>query len=470
MARTESGTHDFDLIVIGGGAVGENVADYATRQGLQVALVESDLVGGECSYWACMPSKALVRSGQALRAAQRLPGAREAVTGSIDVSEVLKRRDSFTSNWDDGGQAEWVDSAGIELIRGRGRLVGPRRVQVEDQVYSAKAVGLATGSVPVLPDIDGLAEAKPWGTKEATSTDRIPPRLIVIGGGVAGTELATAFASLGSKVTLLSRSRLLKNEEPFVSEILEESLSDLGIDVHIGATPTHVERAADGTVTVTLDDGTELIADELLIATGRRPNTDDLGLEDLGINPDLEVDDTMLVASTDWLYAVGDVNGRALLTHQGKYQARAAGEAIAARINSAPLDARPWGRHVATADHCAVPHVVFTDPEVASVGLTDERARNEGISVRTVKYDLGAVAGSSLQSDGYTGRAKLVIDADRNVIIGATFVGQDVAELLHSATIAVVGEVPLDRLWHAVPSYPTISEIWLRLLEQQGHP
>lgn len=470
MARTENGTHDFDLIVIGGGAVGENVADCATRQGLQVALVESDLVGGECSYWACMPSKALLRSGRALRAAQRLPGAREAITGSIDVSEVLKRRDSFTSNWDDGGQAEWVDSAGIELIRGRGRLVGPHRVQVGDREYSAGAVALATGSVPVLPEIDGLTEAKPWGTKEATSADRVPPRLIVIGGGVAGAELATAFASLGSTVTLLSRSRLLKNEEPFVSEILEESLADLGVDVRIGATPTHVERAADGTVTVTLDDGADLTADELLVATGRRPNTDDLGLEDLGLDLDLEVDDTMLVADTDWLYAVGDVNGRALLTHQGKYQARAAGEAIAARISGTPLDDQPWGRHVATADHRAVPHVVFTDPEIASVGLTEERARNEGFNIRTVEYDLGAVAGSSLQADGYTGRAKLVIDADRNVILGATFVGQDVAELLHSATIAVVGEVPLDRLWHAVPAYPTISEVWLRLLDEYGPP
>lgn len=462
--------NDFDLIVIGAGAVGENVADYATKRGVRVALVESDLVGGECSYWACMPSKALLRSGQALRVAQRVAGAREAVTGEIDPVAVLARRDSFTSHWDDGGQVDWVNGAGIELIRGRARLTGRGRVQVGDRTYCASAVALATGSVPALPEIEGLAGAHPWGTKEATSADHVPPRLIVLGGGVAGTELACAFSSLGSQVTLLSRSKLLQNEEPFVGELLADSLRETGVDVRIGATPFRVVRDSRGVVSVTLEDGSALEAEELLVATGRRPHTANLGLEELGLETTLEVDDTMLVAGTDWLYAVGDVNGRALLTHQGKYQARAAGEAIAARIKGEPVQVDPWGPHVATADHRAVPHVVFTDPEVASVGLTEERARAERLSVRGVEYDLGAVAGASLHADGYTGRAKFVIDVDRGVLVGATFVGQDVAELLHTATIAIVGEVPIERLWHAVPSYPTISEIWLRLLEEYGRP
>ena len=470
MTSVEGGTHDYDLIVIGGGPTGENVADYAARRGVRVALVESDLVGGECSYWACIPSKALLRSGHAIRAARRLPGAREAITGEIDASAVLARRTSFTGDWNDEGQAAWLGSAGIDLIRGHGRLDGPRRVRVGERVHSARAVALATGSVPVLPPIPGLADAKPWGTREATSADRVPSRLVVIGGGVAGTEMAFAYSALGAKVTMLSRGALLNREEPFVGELLAEALADEGVDVRIGVTPARVDRGRDGVVTVALEDGAEITADEILVATGRRPNTDDLGLDTVGLGPKLEVDDTMLVAGTDWLYAAGDVNGRALLTHQGKYQARQAGEAIAARLNGTPLSTDAWGWHVATADHRAVPHVVFSDPEVGSVGLTEARARDAGINVRAVEYDLGQVAGASLHADGYTGRAKLVVDADRQVIVGATFIGQDVADLLHSATIAIVGEVPIDRLWHAVPAFPTISEVWLRLLETYGRP
>jgi len=470
MSVMDTTTYDYDLVVVGAGPVAENVADYATRRGLRAAVVESELVGGECSYWACMPSKALLRSGHALRAARRVAGAREAVTGSLDAAAVLARRTSFTDGWADDGQAAWLASAGIDLVRGHGRVVGPRAVQVGERVLTAAAVALATGSVPVVPPVPGLADAAPWGTRDATSADHVPPRLVVLGGGVAGVELAQAYASLGSRVTLLSVSGLLDREEPVAGEHVATALAADGVDVRLHVTPTRVDRRADGVVTVTLDDGRVVEGEEILVTTGRRPNTDDLGLDTVGLSGPLRVGETLRVEGTDWLYAVGDVNGRALLTHQGKYQARAAGEAIAARLRGTPLDDGPWGAHAATADHAAVPRVVFTDPAVASVGLTEARARESGLAVRTVEHDLGPVAGAALEADDYTGRAVLVVDTDRQVVVGATFVGQDVAELLHAATVAIVGEVPVDRLWHAVPAYPTISEIWLRLLESYGRP
>jgi dihydrolipoamide dehydrogenase len=463
----------YDLIVIGAGAVGENVADYATRNGLKVGLVEAELVGGECSYWACMPSKALLRSSAVVRAAKTLDGAKQAVTGDVDVAAVLRRRDSFTSNWDDSGQADWVEGAGIDLIRGHATITGVKEVTVNGEVHQAKyAVAAVTGSSALLPDIPGLAEAKPWTSREATSVKSMPQSVVIVGGGVVAAEMATAYQQLGSTVTVIARSGLLGGQEPFAGELVADSLRGLGVDVRLGVSPSNVLRTEHDTVEVTLDDDSTVIADEIIVATGRVPRTTDLGLENVGLTPGewLDVDDTMLVKGTDWLYGVGDVNHRALLTHQGKYQARAAGEVIAARAFGKPVQAEPWGAHVATADDAAVPQVTFTDPEVASVGLTADAAGKRGIDVKVVDYDLAAVAGSAIHSDEYKGQARLVVDESRKVIVGATFVGPDVSDLLHAATIAVVGEVPIHRLWHAVPSYPTVSEVWLRLLDTYGRP
>ena len=285
-------------------------------------------------------------------------------------------------------------------------------------------------------------------------------------------ELSQAWASLGSAVTVLEMAeRLLPTYEPVAGQLLAEAMAERGIDVRLGVTVTGARRRLDGTVAVELDDGTELEADELLVAAGRRARTQDLGLESVGLEPGswLTVDDTMAVVGVPggWLYAAGDVNHRVLLTHQGKYQARICGDAIVARA-AGRLDPAPWGPHAATADHRAVPQVVFTDPEVAAVGLSEGEARSAGVRTRVVDYPLGQVAGAALHADGYRGHARLVVDEDRRVVVGATFVGPDAGELLHAATVAVVGEVPLERLWHAVPSYPTISEIWLRLLETYG--
>ncbi|WP_368499520.1 NAD(P)/FAD-dependent oxidoreductase [Herbiconiux sp. A18JL235] len=476
-------SQEFDVIVIGAGAVGENVADRAVQGGLTVALVEAELVGGECSYWACMPSKALLRAGEVVHAAKTVDGAAQAVTGDIDVAAVLKRRNSFTSDWNDSGQVDWVRGAGIDLVRGHAVFTGVKELSVTagdgtvSKLTARHAVVVSTGSTALLPDIPGLAEAAPWTSREATSAQSIPERFTVIGGGVVACELATAYATLGSRVTVVSRGALLANQEPFAGEAVAESLGAMGVELHLGASPASVERRPDGVVVTTLDDGTAIEGDELLVATGRLPRTGDLGLETVGLEPGewLRTDDTLLVLGSDgkplegeWLYATGDVNHRALLTHQGKYQARAAGDVVAARAKGEPVDDAPWGRHVATADHQSVPQVTFTDPQVASVGLTAAAAEKAGHSIRVVDYEIGNVAGASVHTDGYQGTARAVVDEERKVLLGVTFVGPDVQELLHSATVAVVGEVPLSRLWHAVPSYPTISEVWLRLLETYG--
>lgn len=467
-------TTEYDLIVIGAGPVGENVADRAVQKGLTAVIVESELVGGECSYWACMPSKALLRPLQALRAARAVEGAAGAVTGGPDVAAILHRRDEFTHDWDDASQVSWLESAGIDLVRGRGSITGVRTVavQVPDAapvtLRARHAVALCTGSAAAMPPVPGLSELRPWTSREATAATSVPGSLTILGGGVVAAEMATLYAGLGSRVSVVARSGLLTRMEPFAGEAVVSALRAAGVTVVQGE-PVRAERDGEDRVLV-LEDGTRVASEQILVATGRRPRTEELGLSALGVG-DLadgdwvSVDDTLLVEGTDWLYGVGDVNHRALLTHQGKYQARAAGDVIAARARGVSVDDAAWGAHVATADHAAVPQVVFTSPPVASVGLTAAEAERAGKRTRVVDIDLASIAGAATHADGYAGTARAVIDTDREVLIGATFVGPDVEELLHAATIAVVGEVPLSRLWHAVPAYPTISEVWLRWLE-----
>jgi pyruvate/2-oxoglutarate dehydrogenase complex dihydrolipoamide dehydrogenase (E3) component len=497
---------EFDVIVIGAGAVGENVADRVVQGGLTAVLIEAELVGGECSYWACIPSKALLRPGTALHGAQVVPGAAEAVTKTLDAAAILKRRDYFTGNWQDDSQVKWLEDAGIELIRGHGWITAPRTVDVaglDGNTYELKArhaVVLATGSTPTAPPINGLADLQVWGTREATSAKEVPERLAVIGGGVAGTELAQAFARLGSDVTLVARSRLLGTFPAEATKLVTAGLRADGVAVRLNTSTESVRENDDGTFTLTLQDQTPdgqttVIADKVLVSTGRHPALEGLGLESLGFEArdglplKLTTDSTGLVQGVQslpgapdlpddkadgadgaepWLYAVGDAAGRNFFTHQGKYEARATGDAIAARakgeLRGAP---RPWSRYAQTANQHAVPNVVFTDPELAAVGRTVEQAKQDGYNVSSVELPI-EVSGSSLHSEHYEGWAQLVVDEDRRVLLGATFAGPDVGELLHAATIAVVGEVPLERLWHAVPSFPTVSEVWLRLLEKYG--
>jgi dihydrolipoamide dehydrogenase len=458
----------YDVIVIGAGPTGENVADRARRGGLTAVVVESELVGGECSYWACMPSKALLRPVAAVAEAAAVRG----VSGAgLDVAEVLKRRDSFAHDWTDDGQVSWLDGDKIALARGHGRLAGERLVSVGDLTLRARhAVAIATGTGAFVPR--ELAGVRPWTSRDATSAHEVPGRLAVVGGGVVGCEMAAAWSALGSRVTLLSRGGLLDRVPAFAGDLVAAGLRDAGVDVRTGVNVTAASRAdgpgqaGDGPVTLTLDDGTTVEADEVLVAVGRTPKTADIGLETVGLKPGswLAVDDTLRVTAVDdgWLYAAGDVNHLALLTHMGKYQARVCGDAIAARAagrepSVRDLASRRW-----------VPQVVFTLPEVAAVGLTAEQAQAAGYRVRVVEYEIGNVAGARLFADDYTGHAQLVVDEDRQVVVGLTLAGPGVGEMIHAATVAVAGEVPLRRLWHAVPSYPTMSELWLRLLEEYG--
>ncbi len=469
-------TRTVDVVIIGAGAAGENAADRVVQGGLSAVLIEAELVGGECSYWACMPSKALLRPGTALLAAQSVAGSREAVTQTLDAPTVLKRRDEFTSHWQDDSQVSWVQNAGIELIRGHAWLTGERSVEVAGNdggthvLHATHAVVLATGSAPTAPPLAGLADIEYWGTREATSAQTVPGRLTVFGGGVAGAELAQAFARLGSSVTLVARGDLLTMHPTEARELVKAGLRADGVDLRLQTAADSVRRNARGEVELILSAGGGTVtSDELLVSTGRHPALEGLGLESIGLEPTkLDADTTGRVSGTDWLYAVGDAAGKVLLTHQGKYEARATGAAIVARAaGTLHGDPAPWSAAAQTANDAAVPNVVFTDPEVASVGLSVQQARDGGRTVSEVSLPI-AVAGSALYADDYKGWAQLVIDEDNKTLLGATFVGPDVAELLHSATIAVVGQVPLDRLWHAVPSYPTVSEVWLRLLEKYG--
>ncbi len=454
---------DFDVVVLGAGPAGEVCAGRLGKNGRAVALVEQDLVGGECSFYACMPSKGLLRPAQALAEARRVPGAAEAAEGDLDVGAVLKRRDEIIHDRDDSSQLPWLEDRGIVLVRGHGTLAGEREVQVGETLLRARqAVVLAPGTRASVPPIPGLAEAKPWTNREASTAERIPASLLVLGGGVVGVEMAQAYVSLGARVTLIeSLPRLIAAEEEFASEQVREGLQGLGVEVVLGAKAVSVSRESSGTtrsVTVELDGGRSLEAAELLVAVGRRPLTDALGIESLGLTPGepIEVDGDMRVPGRDWLYVVGDANGRALLTHMGKYQARVAADHILGR---------PGASSALLTDGKRSPRVIFTEPQVAAVGYTLAAAREAGLHVRAADVPVSANAGASFVGHGAPGTARIVLDEERRILVGATFTGVEVAEWLHAATIAVVGEVPLERLWHAVPSFPTRSEVWLQLLE-----
>jgi pyruvate/2-oxoglutarate dehydrogenase complex dihydrolipoamide dehydrogenase (E3) component len=451
------GSTRFDVIVIGAGPAGEVLAGRVADAGLSTAIVERHLVAGECSFYACMPSKALLRPGELLAEAGRIPGVKQAVTGPLDVSAVLERRDEVIHRLDDSSQLPWLEDRGIELFRGAGALDGERRVSIDGMVLEAdRAVVVATGTGASMPPIKGLDSVGAWNNRQATTASIPPESMIVLGGGPVGCELAQAWASFGTRVTLVEATdRLLMKEEPFAGEQVEESMRERhGVEVITEARAVEASRDG-GNVTLGLEDGTVLTAAELLVAIGRKPLVSDLGLETVGLETGgfVETGDDLRVPGHEWLYAVGDVNGRALLTHMGKYQAWVASEQILGR------------NALATSEEAGSPRVTFTDPQVAAVGLTLEQADDRGIDAVAVDVPTGSTAGASFYGKGVNGTCRLVVDRERAVPVGATFTGFETAEMIHAATIAVIAQVPMDRLRHAVPAFPTRSEIWLRLAE-----
>ncbi len=463
-------TVEYDVVVIGGGSAGENAAQYAAEgavvdgAALTSVMIERELLGGECSYYACMPSKALLRPVAVADLTADLGGVS---TAHVAPKALLERRDTWVSHYDDSGQESWADGAGIAVLRGEGRLTGEREVRVtssagEVTVRARHAVVIATGSEATVPDL--YASALPWDSRDATGVVEVPDRLVIVGGGVVACEAAIWMSALGCAVTLVVRdSGLLGRSEPFAGEAVLAGLRDRGVTVHLNTEVSAVRRDAPaatglgrvhgGVVTLATGAG-DLEADEILLSIGRRPRVDDLGLDSVGLTGD----DVTGGRLPPWLHAVGDASGGPPLTHWGKHQARVVG----ARIAAAAAGEVAWEPD----REAPVPQVIFSDPEVASVGMTEAEARESGHDVVVTRVATSSAAGTGLLRDHVAGESQLVVDAGSRLLLGATFVGPEAGELVHAATVAIVGDVPVHVLRHAVASFPTASELWLRLLEE----
>ncbi|KAI9713513.1 MAG: hypothetical protein M1820_000895 [Bogoriella megaspora] len=478
---TTLASHTYDVIFIGSGWASHTAAKRLAKANLTSVIIESELFGGDCPFWACVPSKVLLRPGDALEEVKNAPGVSATTVDGLSAGDILKTRDDNTYNWDDSGIINFISGEKVAVVRGRGRLVDVKKVLVEGirgqnaTLEARNAVVVCTGSEPVFPSIPGLAEAKPWTPRHATSTSEVPKHLVILGAGAVGCEIATAFTDFGGKVSLITTTaEILPRVDSEAGAVVRKSLSDMGVQVHLSSRVTKVDRSFDGELTVFLGGGKVIHATEILVAAGRKPMTEDLGLEQFGLVVDgkpIPVDDSLRIPieSGDWLYAGGDVNGRAMMTHSTKYHGRVLARAILAKANANNFTSAEWDDSSATADNYARPQVIFTRPPVASVGLTRQTAEQSGKKVKEITAPVATEA-SVLRSkkaprDGW---AQWIVDEDSGTLLGATFAGDGVTELLHASTVAIVGRMNLAQLAHAIPSFPTLSEVYLNLIEAAG--
>lgn len=472
-------SREFDVIVIGGGVGGVATVRKLASVGLSVALVEDRLVGGECHYWGCNPRKTLLRPIEVFNLAKAVPGVREVVSGNgLDVAAVFAKRDAIIENLSDQDRIASLREAGAAVFHGFGRLSGQRTVRVSyavgdttEAVLTARhAVVLATGTRPNVPEIPGLAHARPWTNRDLTTMTRVPPRALVVGGGPVAVEFATVLTGFGSAVTLLVRENtLIANCEPEARELVTQSLRSTGVTIHFETELSAVCRpVAGGCVNATFH-GQTIEVDEIVLAAGRRNNTDNIGLETLGLprGEFVSVDDHLQAVGVTggWLYALGDTTGRARLSHISTYHGRVVADIIAARAAGRELSENELTAH----DVGNLAQVIHTDPQVAWAGRTESQARAEGFAVRTrtARYP-GAVSFLALYRDGFQGWAKLVINDETDTLLGATFVGPQFSELVQAATLAIVAKVPVSLLRHAVAPHPTVNQVWDPLLAEES--
>ena len=441
----------YDVIVIGMGPGGEVAASRLLKAGRRVAVVERELVGGECAYWACIPSKTLLRPPEAKTAVDRAGG----VDGAqLDWPSTRDYRDYMVRHLDDTDQVKGLEKSGATVIKGGARITGPGTIDVDGRSLCGEHLVIATGSDALMPPIEGLDEVPVWTNREATTVAEIPDRVVIIGGSAVGVELGLFLRRYGAQVTILETAeRLLPREEPRPGELTEHYLRDEGIDVRTGTSAARVRREGGDTV-VEVDGGGHLLCDVIVIGTGRRPRTAGLGVDaagvQLGEHGEVVVDAHCRAAESVW--AVGDVTAVMPFTHVATYQARV----VADNILGTPRTARYTG----------IPRVVFTDPEVAAVGLTAEQAEQQGVSVSSAEIDLAhAIARPWTYEREPRGHLGVLADRDRGVLLGAWAVAPQASEWIHTAALAVREEIPLDRLLDQVPQFPTYNEGYLKALQ-----